>query len=143
MQVHWWWWGLAVLFAVLEMVTATFFFLVLGVGLAAGGAVAFGGGGLAAQLIAAAVVSVLAWYLLRRFAPRRGRVAAQGSRDLLLDVGERVRVERWQPDRRAKVVYRGAQWDAELATDDERVPEPGEYVIRRIEGNRLILARGG
>lgn len=142
MQGHWWWWGLAVLFAVLEMVTTTFYFLVLGIGFAAAGAVAFAGGGLAAQLITAAIVSVLAWYLLRRFAPRRGKVSAQGSRDLILDVGERVRVDRWQPDRRAQVVYRGAHWEAELVSDDDRAPEPGEFVIRRIEGNRLIVARG-
>lgn len=143
MQAWWWWWGLAVLFAVLEMVTTTFFFLVVGIGFAAAGAVAFAGGGFAAQLIAAAMVCVAAWYLLRRFAPRRSRVSAQGNRDLLLDVGERVRVERWRPDRRAQVVYRGTHWEAELASDDDTSPEPGEYVIRRIEGNRLIVARGG
>jgi membrane protein implicated in regulation of membrane protease activity len=143
MQDYWWWWGLAVLFGVLEMVTTTFYLLVLGIGFAVGGLVAYLGGDFALQLVGAAAFSFVGWFLLRRFSPRRARVAAHGSRDVLLDIGERVRVERWQADRRAQVLYRGAAWSAELVGEDSREPEPGEYVIRRIEGNRLIVARPG
>jgi len=143
MQDYWWWWGLAVLFGVLEMVTATFYLLVLGIGFAVGGAVAFAGGGFAAQLVGAALFSFVGWFLLRRFTPRRERVIAQGNRDLLLDIGERVRVDRWRPDGRATVQYRGASWEAQLGAGATEPPEPGEYVIRRIEGNRLIVARPG
>ena len=143
MQDYWWWWGLAVLFGVVEMVTTTFYLLVLGIGFAAGGLVAFLGGAFAAQLVAAAAFSIVGWLMLRRFSPRRGRVVAHGSRDVLLDIGERVRVDRWEAGRRAQVIYRGAAWSAEFVGDDKLEPEPGEYVIRRIEGNRLIVGRPG
>jgi membrane protein implicated in regulation of membrane protease activity len=137
MQAHWWWWGVAVLLGVAEMLTGTFFLLVLGLGFAAGGAMAVAGAGLAWQLVSAAFVSFVGWYLLRRKMPRRERLAAHSSRDVLLDIGERVRVEHWQPDRRAQVSYRGATWTAELADGEAR---SGEFVIRRIEGNRLIVS---
>jgi len=143
MQDYWWWWGLAVLFGALEMVTATFYLLVLGIGLAVGGAVAFAGGGFAAQLVGAAVFSFVGWFLLRRYSPRRERVAAQGNRDLLLDIGERVQVDRWRPGGRATVQYRGASWEVQIAPGGPPSPEPGEFVIRRIEGNRLIVGRAG
>ena len=143
MQDYWWWWGLAVFFGVLEMVTATFYLLVLAIGFAVGGAVAFAGGGFAAQLVAAAAFSMIGWFLLRRYSPRRERVAAQGNRDLLLDIGERVHVDRWRPDGRAQVQYRGANWEVELASGEGTPPEPGDYVIRRIDGNRLVVARLG
>jgi len=141
MQDYWWWWGLAVIFGVLEMVTGTFYLLVLGIGFAVGGALAFAGGGFAAQLVAAALFSFIGWFLLRRYSPRRERVTAQGNRDLLLDIGERVRVDRWGHDGRAQVQYRGANWEVELASGETASPEPGNFVIRRIEGNRLIVAR--
>lgn len=143
MQDHWWWWGLAVLFGVLEMVTSTFYLLVLGIGFALGGLVAYLGGDFSLQLIGAAASSVAGWFLLRRFSPRRARVSAHGNRDVLLDIGERVRIDSWQAGRRAQVHYRGAAWSAELVGEDQGEPEPGEYVIRRIEGNRLIVARPG
>lgn len=141
MQAYWWWWGVAVLLGLFEMLTPTFYLLVLGVGFAGAGFVAWASGGLAWQLLAAAAVSILAWLALRRFSPKRGRVAAHSNRDLLLDIGERVRVERWQPDRRAQVIYRGTAWTAELDPGDPGPARPGEHVIRRIEGSRLIVAR--
>lgn len=141
MQAYWWWWGLAVLLGMLEMLTATFYLLVLGAGFAAAGFVAWAGGGVAWQLLAAAAVSVAGWFVLRQISPKRERVSAHASRDVLLDIGERVRVERWQPDRRAQVVYRGTDWTAELEAGDAGPPQPGEHVIRRIEGSRLIVAR--
>ena len=139
MQAFWWWWGLAVLLGILELVTGTLYLLVLGLGFAAGGLVAFVGAGLAWQLVGTAAVSLVGWYLLRRFGPRRARGPAHANRDVLLDIGEGVRVEHWR-DGRAQVNYRGAAWEAELEGGD---PAPGEFVIRRIEGNRLIVARAG
>jgi len=143
MQDYWWWWGLAVLLGVAEMVTGTFYLLVLGLGFAAGGALAWAGLGTAWQLTAAAAVSFVGWFLLRRQMPRRSRDAAHSNRDVLLDIGEHVHIEHWQPDRRAQVSYRGAAWTAELAADQTSPPQPGEFVIRRIDGNRLIVSRAG
>lgn len=141
MQSYWWWWGLAVLLGLMEMLTPTFYMLVLALGFVAGGLVAWFDGGFAYQLLATAAVSVAGWFLLRRFAPRLARAAPRSDRDLLLDIGERVHVERWDADRRARVVYRGADWAAELDDADPDPAQPGEHVIRRIDGNRLILSR--
>ena len=141
MQGHWLWWGLAVLLGVLELMTGTFYLLVLGIGIAAGGVLAFAGAGLAWQFLAAAVVSGVGWFLLRRFNPRRGGAPVQHNRDVHLDIGERVRVEHWLAPRRAQVQYRGAAWTAELAPDEPDAPAPGEFEIRSMDGNRLIVAR--
>jgi len=141
MQAYWLWWGLAVLLGVLELVTGTFFLLVLALGFAAGGLLALTGAGIAWQLLAAAAVSVVGFYALRRFNPRLRAEPVQQNRDVHLDIGERVRVEHWQPDRRAQVSYRGAQWTAELAADETHAPEPGEYQILSIDSNRLVVGR--
>lgn len=141
MESYWWWWGLAVLLGLLEMLTPTFYMLVLALGFAAGGLVAWTGGGFAFQLLAAAAISIAGWFLLRRFGRRLGRASSRSGRDVQLDVGERVHVDRWDADRRARVVYRGTDWTAELESRDNRAPQPGEHVIQRIEGSRLILSR--
>lgn len=140
MQSYWVWWGLAVLLGVLELVTGTLFLLVLGLGFAAGGLVAYAHADFTWQLMAAAAVSVAGWFMLRRWNPRRSYAGRLG-RDLMLDVGQRVQVDHWRVDRRAQVNYRGATWEAELEPSDTAQPAPGEHVIRRIEGSRLILAR--
>ena len=141
MESYWLWWGLAVLLGVLEMLTPTFYMLVLALGFVVAGLVAWTGGDFAFQLLAAAAVSVAGWFLLRRFGRRFVRSPSRSGRDVLLDIGERVHVDRWDPDRRARVVYRGTDWAAELDPRDTLAAQPGEHVIQRIEGSRLILSR--
>lgn len=140
MQAFWWWWGVAVLLGMFEMLTATFFLLVLGLGCAAAGFVAWAGGGMTSQLLVAAVVSFVGWLLLRRLAPRLRRRDAPPGRDVLLDIGERVHVDRWESDCKTRVIYRGTEWRAELDDGEPGSPAPGDYLIRRIDGNRLIIA---
>jgi len=141
MQVHHWWWILALVLGVGEMLTSTFYLLVLALGAAAGGAVAWFGGSATMQVLATAVVSVAGWAILWR----RGRARAAGSRpgadrNMLLDVGERLKIDEWTDGRRTRVLYRGAQWAVEL---DEREPDAaasaGAFVIERVDGNRLIV----
>ena len=144
MQDYWWWWGAGVALGLLEMFTATFYLLVLAVGFAAAGFAALAGGGLAVQLVVAAAVSVVGWAAVRRWGTRaRASDEPQSDRDLLLDIGERIHVDRWEGERRTKVVYRGASWAVELAGDEPASPQPGDFVIRRIDGNKLIVARAG
>lgn len=141
MQLHHWWWILALALGVAELVTGTFYLLVLAIGAAGGGVAAWWGAGVSVQLLVTAVVAVAGWALLWRRNPSRGAVRApEHDRALLLDVGERLRIDDWTEARRTRVQYRGAWWDVEL---DERTPEPagraGTYVIGRIEGNRLVV----
>ncbi len=50
----------------------------------------------------------------------------------------RLRVENWTATRTARASYRGAVWDVELAPGEQ--PTSGEFVIREIQANRLIVA---
>ncbi|MEK9776415.1 MAG: NfeD family protein [Quisquiliibacterium sp.] len=140
MQEYWIWWGLAVLFGVLEIATGTFYLLVLAGGLAAGGVAAYLGTPFAGQLIAAALFSIGGWFWLRKLSARRVSGHPGANRDLLLDIGQVVQVDRWQSPRATEVVYRGAQWDAVL-TEDDSPGEPGQYQIVRLQGNTLVLKR--
>lgn len=47
-------------------------------------------------------------------------------------------MEHWSASRTARASYRGALWDVELAAGEQ--PAPGEFVIRDIQSNRLIVA---
>ena len=140
MGAHWWWWGLAVALTAFELTTGTLFLLVLALGAGAGGVAAFAGGGSVMQVMVAAIVSLVGWVLLRRLHPRRPRGPVQGNRDVHLDIGTRVHVERWQPGGVCRVQYRGASWEAIIAPGSGAEPQPGDHEIRAIDGNRLVLA---
>lgn len=145
MQLHYWWWILAVGLGVLEIVTGTFYLLVFAVGCAAGGLAAWAGAGLTVQVLATAAITIAGWAWLRRRSPWRESARAAGSDpSMLLDVGERLQVEAWGDDRRAQVRYRGAAWSVELdPAEPASSAVPGEFVIRRVVGNRLVVQRAG
>ena len=140
MAIQYWWWVLALGIGVLELLSGTFYLLVIATGCAAGGLAAALGAPVWVQLTTAAAVSVAgtAW-------ARRARAGAPSPKpagrnpDVIADVGERVRVQAWDADGRARIQYRGTQWSVELAPGEPA--EPGEYRIREVAGNRLILAR--
>ena len=46
-------------------------------------------------------------------------------------------VEAWSDNRTARVWYRGAHWQAELA--EGHAPHGGEHVITELRGTRLVL----
>ncbi|HYF60449.1 MAG TPA: NfeD family protein [Burkholderiaceae bacterium] len=140
MAIQYWWWLLALALGILELLSGTFYLLVLGAGCAAAGVVAAAGGALWAQFACAAVVTLAGAAAVRRTrAGAPSALDAGRNPDVVADVGERVRVEAWAEDRRARVQYRGTQWTAELAPGEPAAP--GDYVIREVAGNRLILAR--
>jgi len=160
------WSFLAASLVILELFSGTFYLLMIAIGLVAGALVAFAGGTLEIQLIVAAVVGLLATSILRR--SRFGRAAKRGvagNPDMNLDIGQVLLVDRWAPQvtvgapYTARVMYRGAMWDVELA-DGASVesaasmartasaenpamladaPVPGRYLIRQIQGSRLIV----
>ena len=135
-----WWWIVAGALVAIEMATGTFYLLMLALGAVAAALAAHASMGTSAQLVVAALVgggAVAAWHLRRQHAP--AAEPAGSNRDVNLDIGERVHVGSWQSDGSARVDYRGAQWSARYAGDGS--PEPGEHVIRAIDGNRLLLGR--
>ena len=59
------------------------------------------------------------------------------NRDVNLDIGERVFVQEWAPNRTARVQYRGSPWEARLAPGAPAAA--GEHRVSAVEGNWLVL----
>ncbi|SAK64043.1 NfeD family protein [Caballeronia fortuita] len=133
------WWFAAGALIVAELFTGTFYLLMIALGMIAGG-IAYVIGALPhVQMGAAAVIALIAVAVLRRSRFGNWKQRNDASRDAAvnLDIGATLEVDQWR-DGRARAMYRGAQWDVELA--------PGEtegarfYRITALDGNRLIVA---
>jgi len=132
--VTWFVVGFALLVA--ELLTGTFYLLVLAIAAGVSGLAALAGVSLAWQFAIAAVIGLAGSLWLRRARAGRTTPAAEAMQNL--DVGQPVRIDHWSANRTARATYRGAQWDVELAAGE--VPVAGEFVIREIQGSRLIVA---
>lgn len=137
MALHWIWFALAVVALIGEAVTGTFYVLMIAVGLFVGGVLALAGAPLWMELTGAAFTTLLLLWLVYRF--RGQKVNAQANSAVNLDVGRHITVDRWRPDGTARVWYRGAHWEAELApgSGDQRVSGPHEIVA--LEGSLLVI----
>jgi membrane protein implicated in regulation of membrane protease activity len=137
------WFIAASVLVILEMFTGTFYLLMLGVGMFAGGLAALAGLSNALQLVVAAIVGVVATFLLRhsRFGKFNKTDAARDP-NVNLDIGQTLAIDEWKSNHggrlTARVPYRGAMWDAELVTGE--AARPGTFVIREIQGSRLIVS---
>ncbi|MDZ4200537.1 MAG: NfeD family protein [Gallionella sp.] len=139
MEMHWAWWLAAVLLVIAEMFSGTFYLLAVALGLVAAGVAAFLGIGWGGQTLAAALLcsaSVMAVYRWKQKGlPKHKHEHA----NLANEIGQPVHVVHWLDERHARVSYRGAEWDAELAdkvpTDETRTI----WRIRDIVGIRLII----
>ena len=135
------WWLLAGLAVAVELVTGTFYLLMLAVGLAAGAIAAHLGLGTVMQLLASAAIgggSVLAWYWHRSKSP--APLPASANRDVNIDIGEAVQVDRWNADGTATVQFRGASWTA-VSADKAQPGLSGSFRIREMIGNRLVIEK--
>jgi membrane protein implicated in regulation of membrane protease activity len=133
------WWVTAGLAVAAELGTGTFYLLMIALGLAAAALAAHAGLAATAQIAVAALVgagATVAWHLRRARQPTD--LPPSTNRDVNLDVGERVHVDRWGADSTARVHYRGTGWTARLAPGAEA--RPGEHVVTAVEGNWLVLA---
>jgi membrane protein implicated in regulation of membrane protease activity len=134
------WWVAAGVLLAIEMTTGTFYLLMLALGAVGGAVAAHLDAGFSVQMIAAALIgggAVGLWHVRRQRLPVPA--PAQFSRDVNLDIGERVHVAHWHPDGSAQVKYRGAQWSVRYL--GAGTPAAGDFVIRAIDGNRLLLDR--
>lgn len=133
-----WWIGAGVLI-VAELMTGTFYLLMIALGFLAGVLSFELGAPLDAQLVIAALVALVAVIALRRsrFGRRRRMVDASTDPGVNLDIGSTVTVAAWH-EGRARTMYRGAEWDVELAPGE---PEDAHlYEIKAVRGSCLILA---
>lgn len=122
---------------ILELFTGTFYLLMIAVGLFAGAVVAYYGGGFGMQAVLAGVVAAVATELLRRTRSNTPRELPGRDPNVNIDIGQLIKVDAWQ-DRSARVSYRGAQWDVDLAPGAQA--RAGEFRIVEVRGSRLILA---
>ncbi len=132
-----WWVGAGAL-VVAELMTGTFYLLMIALGFVAGAISHWAGASPAGQYTVAALVALAAVIALRRsrFGRRAARRDASGNPDVNPDIGATLEVEVWR-DGRARVPYRGAEWDVELAPGahaDARI-----YEIVAVRANRLIV----
>ena len=134
------WWVAAGVLVAAELLSGSFYLLMLALGAVAGALCAHAGLSLNLQIASAAVLggaAVAGCYAWRRSRP--AGPTANENPDVLLDVGSRVQVARWQADGTARVNYRGADWDVRYIG-----PPPataGAHVIRSVQGNQLLLER--
>lgn len=123
---------------VCELFTGTFYLLMIAIGFTCGALAALAGAGTALQTVVAAGVGVAATLLLRQ--SRLGNApAGDAGRDpnVNMDIGQTLAVPKWH-DGTARVMYRGALWDVELAAGSSA--NAGSYKIEEVRGSRLVVA---
>jgi membrane protein implicated in regulation of membrane protease activity len=132
------WFVVAFGLLVAELLTGTFYLLVISTALAVAGIAALAGAPVALQFVVAAAIGIggSIWLRATRFGKRlheRGDDRVQN-----MDIGQSLRVDHWTAARTARAQYRGATWEVELAPGEQ--PIAGDFVIREIQANRLIVA---
>lgn len=138
----WIWLGLAALALIGELATGTFYLLLVALGLAAGGVAAWFSAALEWQLVACGIVLLLGLLVLRKTRVLKKReVDSARNADVNLDIGQTVSVEAWSDQGTARVWYRGAHWQAELAQG--QAPVAGEQTITEMRGSILVLTPKG
>ncbi|CAG9181036.1 NfeD family protein [Cupriavidus respiraculi] len=140
MAAHFIWFALAVVLVIAELASLTLYLLMLALGAVAAGIGAVFGLGVGAQIVIAALVALAGFAVLRRLPygkVRRGAAATDPS--VNLDIGQEVDVPAWDADGRARVPYRGAQWNVQLREGAVPMLAPGRYRIVEVRGNTLFV----
>lgn len=134
MALHYLWWIAAAVLVGVEMMTGTFYLLMVALACVAGGVAAFAGLDVGWQWGLAAAVEIVGTYFLHQWKIKNATAPKLSAN---LDVGQRVKVVEWRDGGRARVSYRGAQWDAVL--ESEVTPKREQMVIVATRGSELVL----
>ena len=136
------WWLLAGATVAIELATGTFYLLMMSIGMAAAAVAAHLGLPVTAQTLAAAIVgggAVALWHWRNSRLPQAPQ--ANANRDVHIDIGEAVQVDRWNADGTASVKYRGANWTAILSSPAPELQGTGQFRIKELLGNRLVIEK--
>lgn len=133
MENYSYWFLLALVLLGLEMATGTFYLLMLSIAMAAGGFAAILALSVVWQLIFCAFAVISGTLVLRRWKKGQADEVAGAS----LDVGQQVEVLMWHENGSARVMYRGAEWDAVPEPAD--TPREGTFYIKAVRGSSLVL----
>jgi membrane protein implicated in regulation of membrane protease activity len=124
--------------AVGEILTGTFFLLLASFGALAAAGIAYAGYNGITQIFIGALVTLVGWFVLKKFRPQITHPDAQSNPDMNIDIGATVRIQEIKDDGSLHVNYRGSSWQA--AMQDGLTPTLNtDYKIIRIEGSKLIL----
>jgi len=120
-----------------ELVTGTFYLLVLGLAALVGAGVGYASGAFVWQAVGAAVVAVAGVIWVNQFKKKMAPKRMRG-----LDVGQPAAFDSWvnKGAGHARVKYRDALWDAQVAGDASG--EPGEILyITSVDGSTLKVSK--
>lgn len=133
------WLSLAGMLAICELFIGSFYLLLIAAAMLAASAAAAFGAPLAVQVLVASVFGVGSTLGLRRINKRRrSKVNAARDPNVNLDIGQSIPIEAAQwAGGRARVMYRGAPWDAELAPGAN--PAAGSFTIFEVRGSCLVV----
>ena len=132
-------WLLAgLLLVVVELMTGTFYLLILGIAAGIGALVAFLDRPFWMQALIAAIAAVVGGILVNRY---HRKVNDTSPKDTANDVGQTVTIESWvsEPQRLARVRYRGTTWDADVLGNDRTEVGARLYVVAT-QGSRLKVS---
>jgi len=122
---------------IVELVTGTFYLLVLGLAALVGAGVGYASGALVWQAIGAAIVAVAGVIWVNQYKKKMAPKRMRG-----LDVGQPAAFDSWvnRSAGHARVKYRDALWDAQVAGDASG--EPGEILyITSVDGSTLKVSK--
>ena len=132
------WLLVGLMLVVVELMTGTFYLLILGIAAGIGSLVAFLDQPFWMQALVAAIAAAVGGILVHRY---HRAANATSPKDGANDIGQTVTIESWvsEPQRVARVHYRGTIWDAEVIGTDAIEPGTLLYVIAT-EGSRLKVS---
>jgi len=137
MEAYWIWWLAALALVIAEMSSGTFYLIAVASGLAVAGLVAYLGVAWSGQAVVAAVLCSASVAGIYRWNKQHAR--PHQNPNFANDIGQTVRVVSWSDERHARVSYRGAEWDAELADKAAADAARQAWRIKEITGTRLII----
>ena len=132
------WLIVGLLLVAVELMTGTFYLLIIGIAALIASLIAFLDQPVWMQALVAAIAAIAGSVLVHRY---HREVNATSPKDVSNDVGEMVTIVSWisEPQRLARVRYRGTTWDAEVIGSDPVAADAMLYVIAT-EGSRLKVS---
>ncbi|MGA7749874.1 MAG: NfeD family protein [Gallionella sp.] len=137
MELYWVWWMAAAVLVMAEMLSSTFYLIAVSFGLASAGCAAYLGLSWAGQAAVAALLCTISVAGVYRW--KQQQVKSNVQSNFAYDIGESVQAIHWTDERHARVSYRGAEWDAELASNAISDAARKAWRIKKIIGSRLII----
>lgn len=128
------WWVAGMVLLVTEMTTGTFYMLILGISALIAGLLAWMGFIFEVQITVAIVLAALGCYAVSLY---RKRASQRKNPTQSMDIGQKVGLVS-QNGSDLRVLYRGAEWQAEL-DHDYGASLPAVLVIREVRANILIV----